>query len=82
MDTVVSAHESIDSQHKARRKGIICKLDLEKAYDMIDWHFLAFVLSTMGFSRRWCLWMFECMCSTHFSVLNQWAIQFQRYSSR
>lgn len=55
MDAVITAHKCTDSQHKARRKGIICKLDLEKAYYMVDWHFLHFVLSSMGFSRKWCL---------------------------
>lgn len=50
-------------------KRLLCKLDLEKAYDMVDWHFLHFVLSSMGFSRKWCLWIFLCISLVHFSIL-------------
>lgn len=36
---------------------------------MVDWHFLVFVLSSMGFSWKWCLWMFACRSSAIFFVL-------------
>ena len=38
------ANEVIDSWQKRKEKGLICKLDIEKAYDSINWKFLLKVL--------------------------------------
>ena len=40
MDTVLIANEAIDSILKSNRRAILCKLDIEKAYDHVDWSFL------------------------------------------
>ena len=48
LDNVLIAHECIDSRNRQRRPGIICKLDFEKAYDMVDWGFLQYMLERMG----------------------------------
>ncbi|RVW46454.1 hypothetical protein CK203_067327 [Vitis vinifera] len=34
-------------------KGVICKLDIEKAYDSINWQFLLKVMEKMGFGAKW-----------------------------
>ncbi|RVW45832.1 LINE-1 reverse transcriptase-like [Vitis vinifera] len=41
------ANEVIDTWQKQKEKGIICKLDIEKAYDSINWKFLVKVLQKM-----------------------------------
>ena len=54
LDASLIANEVIDFWHKRNEKGLICKLDIEKAYDSINWNFLMKVLSKMGFgSRGW-----------------------------
>lgn len=33
-------------------KGMVLKIEFEKVYDYVDWDFLWFVLSKMGFGER------------------------------
>ena len=37
------------------------KLDLSKAYDRVDWHFLETTMYKMGFSHRWVQWIMNCV---------------------
>jgi hypothetical protein len=57
LESVVSAHEIIHEAVGMGRKGIILKLDYEKAYDRVDWNFLEEMLSSRGFSPRWRQWV-------------------------
>ena len=50
-------------------RGLVCKLDIEKAYDSISWEFLYKVLDKMGFGSRWLSWMKWCISTASFSVL-------------
>ena len=38
----------IDAWKKRGEKGLICKLDIEKAYDSINWQFLMKVMQKIG----------------------------------
>ena len=46
LDAVLIANEAIDSTLKNNENDILCKLDIEKAYDNVDWSFLC---------RKWVL---------------------------
>ena len=52
MDAILIANEAIDSILKSNNGAILCKLDIEKAYDHMDWSFLLAVLGKMGFGGR------------------------------
>ncbi|RVW23874.1 hypothetical protein CK203_094655 [Vitis vinifera] len=53
LDASLIANEVIDSWQKRKEKGLICKLDIEKAYDSINWQFLLKTLHKMGFGSKW-----------------------------
>ena len=53
LDVVLVANEAIDLMMGSNSSGVLCKLDIEKAYDHISWNFLLEVLEKMGFGRRW-----------------------------
>jgi hypothetical protein len=69
LDSVLIANECLDSRMKLRDPGVLCKLDLEKAYDHVDWGFLIYMLRRCGFSQRWRRRIYTCISTAKFSVL-------------
>ena len=69
LDFVLIASECIDNRLKAGVPGVLCKLDIEKAYDHVNWEFLLFLLQQCGFSDKWRRWIRCCISSVKFSIL-------------
>lgn len=45
------------------------KLDLQKAYDSVDWKFLLQLLESYCFPDRFVSWLRECICGVHYSIV-------------
>ncbi|KAJ9681592.1 hypothetical protein PVL29_017816 [Vitis rotundifolia] len=69
LDASLIANEVVDYWQKRKEKGLVCKLDIEKVYDSINWNFLMKVLHKMGFGSRWMEWIWWCISIAKFSVL-------------
>ena len=69
LDAVLIANEVVDSRWKNNEGGVLCKLDIEKAYDHVNWKFLMAVLRKMGFGEKWINWIDWCISIVKFSVL-------------
>ncbi|XP_026459703.1 uncharacterized protein LOC113360410 [Papaver somniferum] len=69
IDGTLITFELADSRLKSGNAGIICKIDLEKDFDRINWKYLEFLLIQMCFNRKWCKWPRFRGSTSSFSVL-------------
>ena len=49
LDLVLIANEAVEDYRSFKKKGIVFKIDFEKAYDRVEWSFLDFVIEKTGF---------------------------------
>ncbi|GKA73603.1 RNA-directed DNA polymerase, eukaryota, reverse transcriptase zinc-binding domain protein [Tanacetum coccineum] len=49
-------------------KRVALKIDLQKAYDPVNWSFLEVVLKGFGFHKKMVKWIMVCVTSTSFSI--------------
>lgn len=59
----------MDSRTKSQKSGLLFKVDFEKAYDHVNWGFIKWVLTEMGFNTKWISWIWRCITSITFSTL-------------
>lgn len=45
------------------------KLDLQKAYDRVNWRFINFVLLHLGFNETFTNWIHACISSVTFEII-------------
>jgi hypothetical protein len=57
LEGVITLHEILHELRLKKTKGVILKLDFEKAYDKVHWSFLIEVLKQKNFSAKWIEWV-------------------------
>jgi hypothetical protein len=70
-DNVLIAYESVHAMRK-RKKGrnfvSAVKLDMMKAYDRVEWHYLQAMMLKLGFSATFVRLIMKCVTSVRFTV--------------
>jgi hypothetical protein len=69
LDSVLITSECLDSSLKSSDPGLLCKLDISKAFDHVNWNFLLYMMRRCGFGEKWCSWIAHCISTVRFSVL-------------
>jgi hypothetical protein len=54
LDPILIANESLDSRRRLGEPSILCKMDVEKANDRVNWDFLLYMLKRCDFGAKWC----------------------------
>nr|GEY98280.1 hypothetical protein [Tanacetum cinerariifolium] len=68
-DNVLLTQELMHNYHLNRGlPRCAFKVDIQKAYDTVDWDFLKLILAGFGFHARMVGWIMECVTTTSFSV--------------
>ena len=71
-DNILVAFETLHSMknHKTSKNGYMAlKLDMSKAYDMVEWSFLEEIMRRLGFLERWTNLMMLCVKTVSYSIL-------------
>lgn len=66
---VSSALHTMDSRLKGKKSYMAIKLDMSKAYDIVEWAFLEEIMRRLGFAEWWISMLMTCVRSATYFVL-------------
>ncbi|GJX96249.1 RNA-directed DNA polymerase, eukaryota, partial [Tanacetum coccineum] len=68
-DNILITQELMHNYHRDRGPPKCAfKVDIQKAYDTVDWRFLGFILKRFGFHHTMIKWIMSCVTSASFSI--------------
>ncbi|XP_027343162.1 uncharacterized protein LOC113855733 [Abrus precatorius] len=53
LDSVLVANEVFEYVRRHNKRCFVLKFDYEKAYDLVEWGYILFMLCSFGFSEKW-----------------------------
>jgi hypothetical protein len=62
-DCFVFVQQVIKALHKKKVPALFIKLDIHKAFDTLDWHYLLNILTHLGFGQTWRDWISSLWCT-------------------
>lgn len=68
LDPILIANGVVEEYRSKKKKGLLLKLDLERAFDRVDWVFLEKVLVGKQFDPKWISWIMGCASNPKFSI--------------
>ena len=69
LNNIIQTHEVVHSLISNRQEGMIMQLDLEKAYDKLNWAYIRKVLIAYGFNHNWVRWIMALVTTSSFSIM-------------
>ena len=66
---IILVHELLRSLRSQKIPGMLVKLDIAKAYDKLNWHFMRCMLESYGFWEDWIEQIMHLVISTFYSIL-------------
>jgi len=54
---------------KGKKEEIALEIDINQAYDRVNWCFVQGMMRKMGFDEKWVKWMGICMANVKYQVL-------------
>ncbi|GJU38853.1 putative RNA-directed DNA polymerase [Tanacetum coccineum] len=68
-DNILITQELMHNYHRNRGPPRCAfKVDIQKAYDTMDWRFLGFILKRFGFHQTMVRWIMACVTSASYSI--------------
>lgn len=55
--------------HKAKKHYVAIKVDMDKAFDILEWNYLVELLSYLGFDHKRTHWILQFISTISFSLL-------------
>lgn len=55
------ANEVLDWKLKTGDTGLLCKLNIERVFDQLNWAYLSDILKKMVFGNIWIRWIHICI---------------------
>ncbi|XP_047335746.1 uncharacterized protein LOC124939305 [Impatiens glandulifera] len=68
-DAALIANDCIDLVNSKGDKCAFVKLDIEKAYDHVNWEFFFDIMGRMSMGKKWIRWIRFCLSTTKFFVI-------------
>ncbi|OMP12130.1 reverse transcriptase [Corchorus capsularis] len=70
-DNILVANEAfhyLKLKKKGKKADMAIKIDMNKAYDRVEWKFLEAILHKIGFENKWVRWLMECVSSVSYNI--------------